>query len=187
MLAAARTGHPNLRFEHGNIATWAADAPVDLIYSNAALQWVPDHQSLIPRLLQQLRPGGALAVQIPYTYSMAVHTQMREQAQAWAGPLDGFLIDWPVLELDDYYRLLAPIASDLHLWETTYVQVLTGEHAAFEWTRGSGLRPYLQRLTGGELHQFENEFRQRMDEAYPPESDGNTLLPYRRLFFVAVR
>lgn len=186
MLAAARTGHPNLRFEQGNIATWEADEPVDLVFSNAAIHWVPDHHTLLPRLMAQLRGGGALAVQIPYTYSMPVHVQMRAQAEEWAGPLEGFRIDWPVLELDDYYRLLAPMATELHLWETTYVQVLSGDHAAFEWIRGSGLRPYLQRLAGNDLHEFENEFRQRMDDAYPVESDGNTLLPYRRLFFVAV-
>lgn len=187
MLQAARTAHPNLHFEHADIASWSSKDPVDLVFSNAALQWVPDHASLLPRLVDQLRRGGCLAVQIPHTFSMPVHAEMRKQAEAWAGPLDGYSIDWPVLELDDYYRLLTPISSNVQLWETTYVQVLDGEHAAFEWIRGSGLRPYLQRLEGEELHEFENEFRARMDEAYPSESDGRTLLPYRRLFFVAVR
>ena len=187
MLESARTAHPELHFSQADISNWTAEEPPDLIYSNAALQWVPDHQALLPRLVSQLGPGGALAVQIPYTYSMPVHLEMRAQAEAWSGPLDGFLIDWAVLELDDYYRILAPITNELQLWETTYVQVLDGEHAAFEWIRGSGLRPYLQRLEGSELHQFEDEFRERMDAAYPTQSDGHTLLPYRRLFFVAVR
>ena len=90
MLETARTGHPDLSFQQADIASWTPGEPVDLIYSNAALQWVPDHLSLIPRLMGHLAAGGVLAVQIPYTFSMAVHTEMRAQAEAWAGPLDGF-------------------------------------------------------------------------------------------------
>jgi len=122
MLAAARERLPALVFEHGDIAEWSPAAPVELVYANAALQWIPDHERLLPRLMAAVAPGGALAVQMPDNLDEPSHTLMRETA---AGPRfapqlgDASALRARILSAERYYDLLAPHA-DVDVWRTTY-------------------------------------------------------------------
>lgn len=191
MIAAALKRLPDLRFELGSITDWDDPNPSDVILSNAALQWVPDHAALMPRLVGKLSAGGSLAVQMPDNLEEPAHRLMREVAGtgSWKAKLASaaaartrrFSATW-------YYSLLRPHTSRVDVWTTTYYHVLAGGlDAVVEWFKGSGLRPFLAPLTAAETNQFLGEYRAALADAYPPLADGSVLLPFPRLFIVATR
>jgi trans-aconitate 2-methyltransferase len=189
MLASARRSSIAATWLEADIATWVPDRVPDLIYSNAALHWLGDHETLLPRLLACVAPGGVLAVQMPRNFEAPSHALLRATAASgpWAERLAGAL-DWrPVAAPEWYYDLLAPHARILDIWETVYLHVLDGDDPVLRWTRGTALRPLLQALEGADRAAFEAAYAARLRAAYPRRVDGQTLLPFRRLFIVAQR
>jgi trans-aconitate 2-methyltransferase len=191
MIEAARKRLPALRFDLAGITEWDDAGPYDVILANAVLQWVPDHATLMPRLLGKLAPGGSLAVQMPDNLEEPAHRLMRSVAAAgpWAGKLTGASgARTPRLGAAWYYALLRPHASRVDVWTTTYHHVLAGgTDAVVEWFKGSGLRPFLAPLDPAETAGFLVEYRTALVDAYPPLPDGSVLLPFPRLFIVATR
>ena len=189
MLERARAENPALRFEVGDAATWSAAAPVDVLYSNAALHWLGGHDTLFPRLLSQVAPGGWLAVQMPRNFGAPSHTAVADAARdgPWAERILPMLAPPPVDEPAAYVARLAPLAATLDVWETEYLQILDGANPVAEWTKGTWLRPFLDALEEPWRSGFEAAYRARVAKAYPPGPDGRTLFPFRRLFLVARR
>lgn len=190
MLAAARKRLPAARFIEGDIATWSPEAPVDLIYANASLQWLPDHASLLPRLMSRLAPGGALAVQMPDNLGEPTHVAMRELAgdTEWRERLSGAAASrTKILSFEGYYDLLRPLAAAVDIWRTTYVHPLEGAEAIAGWLRSTGLRPFLDPLTEAERERFVALYTERVRAHYPVRADGKALLRFPRLFLVAAR
>lgn len=187
MLASASSGFPKAEFIEADISEWHPDAPVDLIYSNATLHWLPDHESLLPRLMSMLNPRGALAVQMPANFDQPTHTAITDVAREcqWSVDLEPLLLGQPVRRAEEYFKLLSPISRDVDVWTTTYLQRLTGPDAVTQWTSGSALRLVLEVLTESERTTFVNEYTSRVNEAYPVGADGVTLLPFTRLFIAA--
>jgi len=189
MLAQADARRIGARFTQADIADWRAQAPVEVLYSNAALQWVDGHERLFPHLLAQVAPEGWLAVQMPRNYGAPSHQAMIDAVEAgpWAERLRPVLRPAPVALPEQYYALLAPHCRTLDIWETIYLQQLEGENPVVEWTKGSALRPLLAVLAGDQRRAFELAYAARIKSAYPPAADGRTLFPFRRLFIVARR
>ncbi len=189
MLERARAENPSLRFEAGEAAGWAATAPVDVLYSNAALHWLGGHDALFPRLLSQVVAGGWLAVQMPRNFGAPSHTAVADAASdgPWAERILPMLAPPPVDEPAAYVARLAPLTAALDIWETEYLQILEGPNPVAEWTKGTWLRPFLDALEEPERSGFETAYRARVARAYPPGPDGRTLFPFRRLFLVARR
>lgn len=190
MLAKARAAAPDCRFVQGDFFTWVPDgAPPELIYSNAALHWVGEHQALFPRLMALLPEGGVLAVQMPAMHDAPLRRQQIEVAKhgPWAELLRdaGFARD--ILSPGEYYDLLRPMAAELDIWETTYLHVLSGEDAVVQWAAGSSLRPFLDRLPPELQAGFRTAYAEALRPHYPRRADGATLLPFRRLFVLARR
>ncbi|GAB3673075.1 trans-aconitate 2-methyltransferase [Salinisphaera aquimarina] len=191
MIAAARRRLPDVAFELGDIATWADTGPFDLILSNAALHWVPDHAVLLPRLIDSLAPGGQLAVQMPHNLDAPTHRLMRElAAQApWAEALAGAAdTRAPQHDAAWYYRTLRPLTTRLDIWLTVYHHPLAdGLDGIVEWFKGSALRPFLDRLDARQAELFLARYRSALESTYTPFPDGSLLLPFPRLFIVATR
>lgn len=188
MLTAARKRLPGVTFELGDIATWRAAAPVDVIFANAALQWVPDHEGLLPNLLSSLAPGGSLAVQVPDNLDEPAHRLMREVAVAgpWAEALKNAAKARSSRHTPDwYYRVLRAQGTVVDVWRTTYHHPLAGVAAVVEWFKGTGLRPFLDPLDETTRAAYLARFTDALAEAYPAHPDGTVLLPFPRLFFVA--
>lgn len=178
---------PSLDWRRENIAGWSAEAPFDVIYSNAALHWLEDHETLFPHLIDQLTPGGVLAVQMPRNFDQTWHRLLRSLAAEapWAGRIT--LDDTPVLSPEAYYDLLSSRVASLQIWETEYLHVLTGDRPVLDWVRGTALLPVLEALDGEELDSFLCSYGEQLAQAYPKRADGQTLFPFRRLFLLAVR
>lgn len=191
MIAAARKRLPAIAFELADIATWQPSARYDVILSNAVLQWLPRHETLMPSLIGRLAPGGSLAVQMPDNLDEPAHVLMREIAAdgPWAGKLAGAAGSRaPRHDADWYYRVMRDSAAAIDLWRTTYHHPLAGGAAAVvEWFKGSGLRPFLAPLDEAERGAFLARYQDAVAKAYPALPDGTVLLPFPRLFFVATR
>ncbi len=190
MIAAARSSDASVRWVEGDIAGWTTPTPVDLVFSNAALHWLPDHRSLFPRLFDSVAPGGVLAVQMPVNHGSPAHRRIREVASQprWAPRWTGDPTRVDVSTPDQYYDWLAPVARQVEVWETEYLHVLPDAAAIVEWVKGTTLRPYLTALTDpSDRAAFLASVREGIAQDYPPRTDGHVLFPFRRLFLVARR
>jgi trans-aconitate 2-methyltransferase len=190
MIAAASLSYPDRRWVLADAASWTADAPFDLVFSNAALHWLPDHAVLFPHLLAQVASGGALAVQMPAHYKSPLHEIMMEVAEeaAWSPLLDGARTALTKEPPSFYYEVLQPLATRLDLWETEYYHIMDSPQSIVNWFRGTGLRPFLEALPTEEQKQrFEEKVLAGYTQAYPRQKDGRILFPFRRLFMIAYR
>jgi trans-aconitate 2-methyltransferase len=188
MIAAAAQAHPSLRWATADIATWQPPAAVDLVFSNAALQWLPDHASLIPRLFGAVASGGALAFQIPSATHALVRTLIHAIAREgpWAARMQPALGALTLQPPGFYHDLLAPLARSIDVWETDYPHVMEGHDAIVAWIASTGLRPFLAALdTEAERQLFRDQLLQRVEENDPVQADGRILFPFRRTFVIA--
>ncbi len=189
MLERTRDLAGEISWQQADLNTWEPGAPPDLLFSNAALHWLDNHETLFPRLLDRLGDGGVLAVQMPHNFSAPSHSSIAETVRSgpWRQALEPHLREQPVMESSAYFDLLSPLCSRIDMWETTYFHVLAGEDPVVEWTKGSILTPILGVLPGGEQERFLKEYRRRVSKAYPVRADGKTVLPFRRLFIMAAK
>jgi trans-aconitate 2-methyltransferase len=189
MLAEARASGIAARWTEADVAHWKPAAPCDVIFSNATLQWVPDHALLLPRLMAHLAPDGVVAFQVPCNFKEPCHTLIHALAAhgPWAAKLSGIRDSVGVLEPEAYFAILEAQARAIDIWETRYVQVLEGEDAVYRWMSGTGLRPFANALEGVEREAFLAEYKKRVAAAYPRRESGKTLYPFQRLFAVARR
>jgi trans-aconitate 2-methyltransferase len=191
MIEAARKRLPQLEFSVADIASWRDAGPFDVILANAVLHWLPDHESLFPALLAKLAPGGALAVQMPDNLEEPAHRLMRETALEgpWAGKLAKAAASRTTLnDAAWYFDILRPHAQRAEVWRTTYQhQLAGGVQAVVEWFKGSGLRPFLDPLDATERAEYLRRYSAALAPFFAERSDGSVLLPFPRLFMVAVR
>jgi trans-aconitate 2-methyltransferase len=190
MIERARQAHPEGTWVPGDAATWTSTECYDLVFSNAMLHWVRDHEAVCPRLFDQVADGGALAFQVPAHYDSPLHREILEVSRdsEWTDRMVAARAALTNHPPEFYYDLLEGRASRLDIWETTYYHVLAGPDAVLEWFRGSGLRPFLEALNGdGEQRRFESRLVARYEKTYPRRWDGRILFPFRRLFLIAYR
>jgi trans-aconitate 2-methyltransferase len=189
MLGRAPGAAYNLRWLRQDIRAWKPESAADLIYSNAALHWLPDHARLIAALAASLAPGGVLAVQMPRNFAEPSHTAIAQTVRdgAWRSRLEPLLVESPVAEPMWYLELLSSLFPQVDLWQSQYFQILRGENPVKEWTKGTWLRPLLLALPQADRDDFEQAYARRVAAAYPRRADGTTVLPFQRLFFVARR
>lgn len=188
MLTDARKRLPALNFELADIGAWNPAQKFDVILANASLQWLPDHATLYPHLVNQLTPGGTLAVQTPDNLDEPAHKLAREVAAdgPWAVKI-GAVKHNQRHAASYYFELLSKHCSTVDVWRTTYHHPLAGSAAVVEWFKGSALRPFLAPLTDSEKSAFLDEYLARITQAYPALTDGTVLLPFPRLFIIATR
>ena len=187
MLERAKALPANVEWVLGDIGGFAPETPADLIFSNAALQWVDDHAALVPRLAKSLAPGGVLAVQMPVVDGLGWRASLAEIADdgPWAARFTGIEGVRAANPPEDYYAWLAPSCREVDIWTTTYLHGLHGQDPIVDWTMGTSLRPYLDALPDDEKKPFLDAWRARLAQDYPRREDGVTLFPFKRLFIVA--
>ncbi len=188
MLIGARKRLPTLSFELADIGAWRPVHQFDVILANASLQWLPDHASLYPHLVNQLTPGGTLAVQTPDNLDEPAHRLAREVAAQgpWAAKI-GAVKHNERHSASYYFELLNRHCSTVDVWRTTYHHPLADHGAVVEWFKGSALRPFLAPLNDDEKAAFLQAYQARITQAYAALADGTVLLPFPRLFIIATR
>lgn len=172
MIAEARKRYADQAWILADAGTWAASAPYDIVFSNAALHWIPNHDKLVCHLLEQVASGGAMAFQIPNHIHSPLHQAILQIAdephwrQRMAGAKSALTIERPAF----YFDALAPSAAKVEIWETDYYHVLEDAQAIVQWIRSTGLRPFLEALeTEDQLQHFITALTERVADAYPPQ------------------
>jgi trans-aconitate 2-methyltransferase len=183
--AAGGTG---LSFTLGDVREWRPDHPVDVIVSNAVLQWIPDHLAVLARWTGFLAASGWLAIQVPGNNDEPSHQVLRAIAGSdrWRSLLADAELNRQAADPAEYLGLLAGAGLEVDAWETTYLHVLHGENPVLDWYRGTGLRPVLAVLPPEQQAEFLDEYGTQLRSAYPAAPYG-TVLPFRRVFAVARR
>ncbi|SIQ99772.1 trans-aconitate 2-methyltransferase [Micromonospora avicenniae] len=179
-----------VEFGVGDVRDWRPTPEVDVVISNAVLQWVPGHQDLLRRWARQLPAGAWLATQVPGNFDAPSHRALREVAgrPAWREALLPLLREAPVDDPADYAALLTGAGCAVDAWETTYVHLLPADvdaaHPVLSWMEGTALRPVRAALSPGRWADFRAELEVRLAEAYPIRQ-GQVYFPFRRVFVVA--
>ncbi|MEO3778649.1 trans-aconitate 2-methyltransferase [Micromonospora sp. B11E3] len=186
---AAALGAP-VRFAVGDVRDWRPAPDVDVLVSNAVLQWVPGHRELLTRWAAELPAGACLAVQVPGNFAAPSHRALREVAGdgPWAAELTPLLREAPVDDAVGYAALLAGAGCAVDAWETTYVHLLPApadaDHPVLSWMEGTALRPVRAALDRARWADFRAELGVRLAAAYPVRG-GRVYFPFRRVFVVA--
>jgi trans-aconitate 2-methyltransferase len=187
IMQATQLAGPRLKFQLQDLRGWRPETSVDVIISNATLQWVAGHRELLPSLVSSLTPDGWLAFQVPGNFHEPSHRLLRQLS---ADPRYAALladVAWPaVADVASYLDDLARLGCSVDAWETTYLHVLSGPNPVFRWISGTGARPVLQALPEDHREQFVSEYQELLNQAYPSRPYG-TVLPFRRIFVVAHR
>lgn len=190
MLEAARKACPGASFAAGDLSDWRPEAEPQLLFSNAAFQWVPDHVAVLERLARCLPQSGVLAVQMPDNLLEPSHRLMQDAAQQgpWSRKLGAAAEARQALpQPSAYYARLKPFFRRLDLWHTIYNHPLNGVDGIVSWLTATGLRPFLDPLPEDERQAYLADYRERLRSAYPEQADGTVLLRFPRLFILGVR
>jgi trans-aconitate 2-methyltransferase len=184
MVAAAR--ERGIDAELADVADWTPTPDTDVVITNAVLQWVPSHPQLLPGWLRALPSGAWFAMQVPGNFGEPSHALVREllAEPRWQGRVE-LRGERAVPEPDEYAELICGTGADADVWETTYLQRLTGDDPVLSWISGTALRPVRDALSADEYAAFRAELAPRLRAAYPQRPDGTTWFPFRRIFAVA--
>jgi len=190
MIETAKSNYPNLHFMLCDATQDlpSLDRDFDIVFSNACIQWVPNHHALLKNLMGLLRPGGVLAVQTPMNYQEPIHLIIQEVSanEKWSSRFARRRIFYN-LTPNEYYDLLSGISSDFSIWQSTYYHKMKTHNDIIEWYRSTGLRPYLAVLSPEDKAEFEKDIYNKLTAAYPKQKNGEIIFRFPRFFFTAVK
>lgn len=187
MLKKAKATYPELKFEQSCMPDDLdkLDGNFDLIFSNACIHWIPDHESLIPAIFDKLGNGGVLAVQIPFIQEAPFYRLLNLLVNTVEWKKLSSIHNFHNLMPEDYYDILSGLSKDFNIWETTYYHTVESHGSVIEWYKGSGLRPYLDMLSDKERPEFIADLTEIIAENFPHRDNGKIILKMPRLFFTA--
>lgn len=160
----------------------------DVVFSNACIQWIPNHRELIKNMMGILNDGGVLAVQTPMNYKEPIHRIISELSTGgkWKNKFDNPRIFYNLTQ-SEYFDLLSEVSSDFSVWETVYCHRMPSHESIMDWYKGTGLRPYLEALSEEDAIEFENDVYEEVVRAYPIQANGEIIFRFPRFFFTAVK
>ena len=192
MIEKARENYPHLEFQLCDAGKGFPGIPqhFDLVFSNACIQWIPDHPTLLRNMMGLLKKGGTLAIQVPMNEREPIHQIIGRltTGEKWKPYFPAPRIFYQ-LSPEGYFDLLSELSSDFELWNTTYFHRMPSHESIMEWYRGTGLRPYLSALSHDPEKQaeFQKDVLEEVKKAYPQQKNGAILFPFPRFFFTAVK
>jgi trans-aconitate 2-methyltransferase len=185
--AAVRFASSRVVFQHDDVRRWRPDRPVDVLVSNATLQWVPNHVELFADWMEQVSPGGQMAIQVPGNFDEPSHRLLHELAADPRYAEHTRDVARPsAFGAEVYLAEFARLGCTVDAWEATYLHVLQGPDPVLRWISGTGARPILTALPPRLRNEFEEQYASALRQAYPQQPIG-TVLPFRRVFAVATR
>jgi len=187
MLAeAASFANERVRFEYSTIEEkMVAGKKWDLIFSHAAIQWIDDHETLLPRLISTVHAGGQLAIQIPSNHNHFTHTLLRHIAlsEPYKTALDGWTRVSPVLDIQQYAQIFFDCGSvDMIVYEKAYPHVLQDANALYDWVSGTAMLPYIEKLPADLKQLFIDEYKKQLNGRY---TCSPVFYPFKRIIMAA--
>ncbi len=187
MLDKAKNDYPNIEFVQLDISNELSKISdkFDIVFSNACIQWVPNHKELLPQLFNLLKEGGVLAIQTPLQDIHPVHIILQNLAKSdkWKKKLGESRIFYN-LKICEYFDILSEISNNFRMWETIYMHSMPSYESIIEWYKGTGLRPYLNRLCDAEQDEFLKDVKDALKDTYSIQKKGNINFEFPRLLFV---
>lgn len=187
MIEKAKMDYPRCEWLLADAASFVSDEKFDIVYSNAAMQWIPNHESLLKRLCSLLTEHGVLAFQVPQFKDMPIRTAIDKVAamDRWRRKTANCSKCFTYHDHGFYYDVLSKEMVSIELWETCYLHVLASRFAIIEWIRSTGMKPYLDSLgSDTERSEFEKNVLTEVDHDYPLQHDGKVFFPFKRLFVI---
>jgi trans-aconitate 2-methyltransferase len=190
MIARAKSDFPDQKWQLFDAETDTFQDTYDIVYSNATIQWIHNHDLLLKNLSHVVNSGGALAIQIPLFFNMPLGKSISKIAQdkRWVHKTRTVDALFTILNFAEYYNILSPLFKKIEMWETQYIHIMNSHSSILEMIRGSGLRPYIDRLESNEEKmQFEKAVLDSITSDYKVQKDGKVLFPFDRLFFIGYK
>lgn len=165
------------------------DGKFDIVFSNACIQWVPNHKKLLADMMGILNLGGVMAVQIPNQREMPIGDIINTvvHQDKWQKKLSDYERNFYNLTEEEYFDTLSDLSSDFSMWKTIYFHKLPSQQSIVEWYRATGLKPYLDILDDEEKTEFENDILLKIAEKYPVQKNSQVIFRFNRLFFTAIK
>lgn len=188
MIEKAGMDYPDQEWILSDISGFETDIKYDIVFSNAAIQWIPGHENLLLKLFSFLSTGGALAIQIPQFNEMPLGKSLEKISGKikWKELTHGCRELFTYHESGYYYDILAQSSNSIEMWETSYCHVMDSHESILEWIRSTGLKPYIDRMKDDFMKsEFEYEVLESIRQDYPEQKNGKVLFPFKRLFFIA--
>ncbi|MGN1316095.1 MAG: methyltransferase domain-containing protein [Acutalibacteraceae bacterium] len=186
MIDKAKKSYPNLNFRKCIIPDDIDELEkYDLIFSNACLHWIPDHKKLLPTLMDKLNTGGILAVQMPLVQNALFYNLLDQLVATEKWKKLDMIRNFHNLSPNETYDILSQTSCCVTMWETSYYHIVTSHNDIIEWYKGSGLRPYLEKLDTTEKSDFLNDLLGIIKQHFPIQADKSIILKMPRLFFIA--
>lgn len=189
MLEAASKEYPDVKFQLVDAScelNKLGENEFDVVFSNACIQWLPNHSALLADMMKLLKKGGVMAVQIPVNFEEPVHQIIKElsESEEWRGKLSN-VRGLNALTESEYFDIISQLSDDFSLWKTVYMHRMPSHEAILEWYRTTGLKPYLSELNEPERELFEKQFLEELKKQYPVQKNGEIIFRFPRLFFTA--
>ena len=190
MLVAARKNNPELEFMKLDASTDLVNISdrYDVVFSNACIQWIPNHRLLIKRLMELLKKDGTLAIQIPQQAKHPMHRIVKSVAESekWKQKIPVSRV-FHILTEEEYFDILSELSDNFRMWETTYFHTMFSHQSIIEWYKGTGLRPFLEQLSESDKGKFENDVLTETKRYYPIQQNGGIIFRFPRLFMTAIK
>lgn len=194
MLKEAKNTYPDIKFIQEDIAHFSSLEKVDCLFANASLQWLDNHEILIPKLLQSINTGGVLGIQMPNNFHSPSHQvtvkilKSHDQWQHYLKNLRYGILNEPLYKLTWYYDLLTKSgAHSVQIWETEYFQEMTSYPEIFDWVKSTGLRPVISLMDAENQSQFYHLYIEAIRKEYPMQINSKILLPFKRIFMISYK
>jgi len=190
MIEKAKIDYPDSEWIIANASTFETKEKFDIVFSNATIQWIPNHKELLEKFYGMLSDRGIIAVQLPLFWDINLGKAIEKvsKLEKWKSKTDGVINLFTIHDYFFYYDVLSKKINSIDLWETNYIHVLDSQFSILEFIRSSGLKPYLERLDSeSEKLEFEEEVLELIKKDYPLQENGKVLVPFKRLFFIGYK
>jgi trans-aconitate 2-methyltransferase len=190
MIKKAKKDYQKQSWIVADALTYESEIKYDIVFSNAVIQWIPNHEKLLTKFYRILSDHGIVAVQIPLFWDMPLGKIINNTAkdERWNTQTEGVFDLFTIHNHSFYYEQLSELFSSIEMWETHYMHVLDGHISILKMMRSTGLKPYLDKLDDDlEKKEFEEEVLKEIKNAYPIQKNGKVLLPFKRLFFIGYK
>jgi trans-aconitate 2-methyltransferase len=188
MIEKARIDYPDQTWLHENAEDIKGNEKYSIVFSNASLQWMNNHEKLIPKLWKIVDSNGVFAAQIPNFQQMPINRAINNVLDKWSTSINNIFWDKQLHDLNYYYDLLCKNAKEILLWETSYFHILPSIQGIVDFVHSTALKPYLEQLnTKEERQEFEKDIFEECKKYYKEQSNGKVLFPFQRMFIIAYK
>jgi trans-aconitate 2-methyltransferase len=188
MIEKAKKDYPLQEWRIVDAGKNTIEGTYDIVFSNAAIQWIPGHAKLMKKLQGLLTENGTLAIQVPMFWDMPLGKSILCIAEdhRWAATTKGVKDLFTIHDCGFYYDVLSKLFGKTDLWETHYMHQMESHSSILEMIRSTGLKPYLEVLqTDRDKSDFEQQVLQNISVDYPVHENGKIIFPFKRLFLLA--